>query len=151
MRSSWRKWRLLTRRERRIFVEATLEIVRTTLGLRRRGFHRAGGGAFIRQPGQPDALHSGSTEDAIAIARMVDVAARHSPLRPNCLQRSVCLWRVLRRHGIGSEVRVGARPGPVGGPPAFHAWAEHNGVVLNDRPEVVSVFVAFGPGRRAVS
>ena len=143
MPSRWRKWCALTGRERRIAVEASFQILWTTLRLKRDGLARAGGAAFAGARPDVDRLHSGSVEDAVSIARIVGLAATVSPLRPNCLQRSVSLWRILRRHGIGSDVRIGARGDPSGGVPAFHAWTEHNGLVLNDRPDVVSAFVPF--------
>ena len=145
MPSRWQKWRALSRRERRIAVEAGFEILRTARRLRRGGLARAGQDALIGTRPEASMLHSGSAADAVSIARIVEIASTVSPVRPNCLQRSVSLWRILHRHGIGSEVRIGARADPRGDIPAFHAWTEHNGVVLNDHPDVASAFVPFSP------
>ena len=78
------------------------------------------------------------------------VAVKIGPWWPKCLVRSLALARLLAARGVSYEVRIGV---PVGqganhaqNPDDFsaHAWVEHAGVVLNDSPDVVSRFRAFG-------
>jgi hypothetical protein len=47
-----------------------------------------------------------------------------------CLQRSVCVVRLLRAHGVGARLVIGYRPVPF----FSHAWAEVDGRVVNDSP-----------------
>jgi len=75
------------------------------------------------------------------IARMVQIAAGRSPLRPSCLDRSLVLWALLRRHGYRSTLRIGARK--EGTRFEAHAWVEVNGVVVNDAEDVGRRFAAF--------
>ena len=64
------------------------------------------------------------------IALMVNVAAHHGVFRAHCLQRSLVLWCLLERSGIGSEIRYGARK--ENGQVQAHAWVEFKGVALQD-------------------
>jgi hypothetical protein len=87
-------------------------------------------------------------EEARRLAWVVGVAAKRSPWRPNCLQRSVVLWWVLTRRGLDGDLRIGVRRRP-GSPPGsrhldFHAWVERDSVVLNDSPSVQEQFATFG-------
>ncbi len=45
-----------------------------------------------------------------------------------CLQRSVCLVRLLRRYGVDAHLVIGYRPVPF----LSHAWVEVDGRVVND-------------------
>lgn len=73
-----------------------------------------------------------------AFVRAFAAASGHHFLRPNCLPRSLSLWRMLRRRGIAAVVRIGARMSErrLDG----HAWVEVGGVVVNDRPDVATQF-----------
>ena len=62
--------------------------------------------------------------------RMVNAAVRHGWGRPTCLEKSLALWWLLRRHGVASSVRIGARA--AGGKLEAHAWVECEGVALNE-------------------
>jgi hypothetical protein len=44
-----------------------------------------------------------------------------------CLQRSVCLVRLLRENGIAARLMIGYRPSPF----LSHAWVEVDGRVVN--------------------
>src|SRR5688500_7228752 len=59
-------------------------------------------------------------------------------LRPNCLPRSLSLWRMLRRRGIDAVVRIGAKM--TGRRLDGHAWVEVGGVVVNDRADIAREF-----------
>ncbi|NJL81868.1 MAG: lasso peptide biosynthesis B2 protein [Chloroflexaceae bacterium] len=78
---------------------------------------------------------------ARAIARQCQLAARYTRTG-NCLQRSLVLHCLLRSRGIESELRLGVRRASA----QFqaHAWVESGDAVLNDTPEAVSAYAAFG-------
>jgi Transglutaminase-like superfamily len=61
--------------------------------------------------------------------RMVNAAARYG-LGSTCLEKSLALWWVLRREGIVSSVRIGARK--ASGKFEAHAWVERDGAALNE-------------------
>lgn len=86
----------------------------------------------------PSPLAASSTSDTVS---MVDLAARYSPLRPNCLVRSLTLRWLLQRQGIASELHIGVRK--QGDKLEAHAWLEWQGAVLNDRPDVALHFSPF--------
>jgi hypothetical protein len=62
--------------------------------------------------------------------RMVNAAARHGLGSSTCLEKSLALWWLLRREGIVSSVRIGARK--AAGKFEAHAWLERDGVTLNE-------------------
>ena len=47
-----------------------------------------------------------------------------------CLQRSVCIVRLLRKRGVEARLVIGYRPAPL----FFHAWVEVSGRIVNDSP-----------------
>jgi hypothetical protein len=47
-----------------------------------------------------------------------------------CLQRSVCIVRMLRKHDVVARLVIGCRPVPF----FSHAWVEVNGRIVNDSP-----------------
>jgi hypothetical protein len=53
-----------------------------------------------------------------------------------CLQRSAATTVLMRRHGLGAEMVIGAQMIPY----AFHAWVEINHVVVNDRPYMLDIY-----------
>ena len=80
-------------------------------------------------------------ERPVALARLVAMAARHTPLPNTCLHRSLALWWLLGREGFRSDLVVGARKDH--SELTAHAWVEHRGAVLNDDPGAVSRYVVF--------
>jgi hypothetical protein len=83
-----------------------------------------------------DALRYGQT-----LAKLVDIAARHSFFRSNCLVQSLTLQRLLRRRGIKSQLRIGVRRQQ--GRFEAHAWVEFAGVPMNDIRNVKERFAPF--------
>jgi hypothetical protein len=100
---------------------------------------RTYGGRCPVGPEDLDAAHK--------VAWLVNQVARLGLWRANCLQRSVVLWWLLLRRGIPTEIRIGVRrrPGsPVGSRSLdFHAWVECSSIVLNDRPDIRTLFATF--------
>lgn len=72
----------------------------------------------------------------------VQVAAAYGPWPANCLQRSVLLCWYLHRRGLRGDLRIGVRRTDQDGLD-FHAWVEHDGVVVNDRRDVKERYVVF--------
>ena len=82
-------------------------------------------------------------EQAIQLARAVDLTAMYGLYRANCLARSLVLYRFLQGSRINCYLRIGAdlsRDGLFA-----HAWVEYEGVVLNDRADVVERFAVLEP------
>ena len=72
-------------------------------------------------------------------ARMVRAAALRGPCRAACLPRAVTIWWLLRRRGLGSDIRFGVRRD--GDRLEAHAWVEFRGRDLGDGPEGSRSFV----------
>ncbi len=159
-RSAWRRWRELRWPERQLVVEALVLLPAVALALRIFGVRivcgtlartaglkacPAGVGVCDRSGPKPCPA-TGSREgrpddEARAMRRALDIAARHTLVRPTCLTRSVTLWWLLRRRGIESTVRIGVRT--ANGGLEAHAWVERNGEVLNDSGDVGKQFAPF--------
>jgi hypothetical protein len=67
------------------------------------------------------------------VAYLVDLAARYCLWKPTCLERSLTLYRLLRKMGVEARFVVGTKVPPAGF--AAHAWVEHNGRVLGGQGE----------------
>jgi hypothetical protein len=92
--------------------------------------------------GSLDRDHSlNETARAQAIARIVKIATEQEVLRANCLQQTLVLWFLLRRHGIESEISFGTRK--QAGQVQAHAWVELFGTPLNEDREVCEYFPQF--------
>ena len=74
-------------------------------------------------------------------ARAVRSVELNGMSRPNCLERSLTLWWLLRRDGIDGELHIGARKED--GQLKAHAWVELRGEVLNDSPEIHNHYARF--------
>lgn len=72
-------------------------------------------------------------------ARRVALVAAFFPGRALCLEQSLALWTLLRRRGIEADLRLGVQPYPFGA----HAWVEHRGEPVNERPEFVGSFLTL--------
>lgn len=81
-------------------------------------------------------------EDIQALGRLVNIAARHTLGRGNCLTRSLLLGWLLRRRGVRGDLRIGVQL--VDGSLRAHAWVECDGVPVNDQPDVGARFASMG-------
>jgi hypothetical protein len=86
---------------------------------------------------QPDATESMHAE---RIARLVR-AVRNGMGMSNCLDESVVLCWLLRRQGIGAELRIGVCK--QSSHFEAHAWVAIGGVALNDNDVLHERFAAF--------
>ena len=65
----------------------------------------------------------------------------HIPFKGNCLSQSLCLWWILRGHGINTDLKIGtSKENEVF---KAHAWVELNGTPLNDIISVKEEFNMF--------
>jgi hypothetical protein len=156
--------------ERRLLLLALIGLPATAVLLRLFGFNRCYAG--LRRLVRPRQLIEPAPNmlRAYRIAHLVRLANGRLPPAANCLQRSLVLWTLLRRHGVKSDLRIGVRKErpPAGNrasksaagsatrsrfrlphrfepQPRFqaHAWVEWQGVVLNDTPAVRQRYAAF--------
>jgi hypothetical protein len=138
----WSRFRALSWSERKTFLEALVLLAAAPLLLRLTRFRRNSSTTECprNEGGEAQAPASGLTE-ARAIANMVAAAAAHGVIRSRCLEHSLVLWLLLRRHGVKCDLRLGVRR-TVGGCEA-HAWVEAYGVSLSDPDDPQERFAAF--------
>jgi hypothetical protein len=70
------------------------------------------------------------------LCRAVDVACAFYFRRVHCLQRSAATAIMLRRHGYGASLVIGAQVLPF----KAHAWVEVEGRVVNDKPYMAEIY-----------
>jgi hypothetical protein len=76
---------------------------------------------------------------AAALCNAVDLACVFYFKQVLCLQRSAATTRLLRRHGWGAEMVIGAQLLPY----KSHAWCEIGGVVVNDKPYIAEIYAVL--------
>lgn len=74
-------------------------------------------------------------------AHMVHAADCHGLVHPSCLAKSLTLWWLLGRQGIGSRLRIGIRK--QNEEFAAHSWVERDGVALNESDQPHRHYAAF--------
>lgn len=142
-RRRWQQLGELSGAERRTLLQALALLPLATVGRHVLSYRRLRSllGVLLPSRAASSLPSSESWPRAERVARVVQIAARHSLLRPNCLDRSLVLWALLRRRGIESTLRFGTRKD--GARFEAHAWVELEGVVLNDTADVGQRFAAF--------
>lgn len=135
-------WRLAPS-ERALFLVAMVSVAVIGMSLRLVSFRRI---QDMLEPArgvtgpEPSTLDAGV--QARKIARLVAAASRHGPFRANCLPTSLALRHMLLCRGIKADLRVGVRK-TADGKLEAHAWVEHEGQPLIDKPDVHQRFVPF--------
>jgi hypothetical protein len=81
-------------------------------------------------------------QEARQIARIVRAAANHGLYKANCLEQSLVLWSLLKRSGLESEIRFGARKED--DELQAHARVECLGIALNEDRGVEERYAPFG-------
>ena len=140
----WRRFRNRRLEDRRLILRAALILPLTEIGLRLFGFRRWKEliEKFSLPAKPPSSLPDDSQrETALRAVRAVRSVELHGPTNPNCLERSMTLWWMLRRDGVDGELHIGARKD--GGRFEAHAWVELGGQVLNDGAEVHQHYARF--------
>jgi len=133
----WRRFRKRPPEDRRLILHAALLLPLTEIGLRFLGFRRWKElieEFFLSTPHREALPEELQWESAARVVRALRSAALHGLTEPNCLERSMTLWWLLRRDGIDGELHIGARK--ENGQFQAHAWIELGGKVLNDGDEV---------------
>lgn len=140
----WRRFRKRPPDERALILRALVLLPITGIGLRVMGFRRCKElieNLSVRE-GQSQTLESvTANEMAVKITRAMRSVELHGLRAPNCLERSLLLWWLLRRAGIDGELHIGARKN--GARLEAHAWVELEGKVLNDSPDVHEHYARF--------
>ena len=127
--------------ERIALIQAVVAIPLVVVALRVAGLRRTQSGlAKINRLRRP---HRQDLDEARRLARMVTIAGGHGLYRPNCLQRSLVLWAILRRHDIDAELRIGVAPPRGDDGILFHAWLELADTIVNDRPDIKEIYQSF--------
>jgi len=142
--AKWRRFRTRPPEDRRLILRAALLLPLTGIGLRWFGFRRSKEliEKFSLPAHAPQFLSADlQREMALRAARAVRSAELHGPANPNCLERSMTLWWLLRRDGVEGELHIGARK--ESGRFEAHAWVELDGQVLNDGADVHQHYARF--------
>ncbi len=129
------------RAERSALFGSLIALPLLALALRLFGFKRVRAQLEKWTPLLPAVAPAVTPTQATAIAGMVNLAARRSLYKANCLKRSLLLWWILRRYHLDSQLRIGVRKGGTG--LEAHAWVDLDGVVINDRLGFISTFKPF--------
>ena len=82
--------------------------------------------------------------DEAAVGRLVwatAAAARHHLYPMRCLPQALCLRRLLGRHGIAAELKIGVARQD--GALAAHAWVEREGRPVGESPTVDERFATL--------
>ncbi len=140
----WRRFRNRPPEDRKLILRAAVILPLTEIGLRVFGFQRWK--ELIEKfslpvSGAQSLPADAQRETAQRSARAVRSVQLHGPTTPNCLERSMTLWWMLRREGVDGELHIGARK--QGDKFEAHAWVELGGQVLNDGVEVHQHYARF--------
>jgi hypothetical protein len=142
MRRKMHQFLALDTHERWLLRHAFLGLLLTALALRWLSLRQLSAILTRRTPGHGHCVPDSAPAliQAHVTARLVHIAARHSPLHTTCLHRSLVLWWLLHCQGIESALRIGVRK--QAGQLQAHAWVECQGTPLHDQ-HMLKHFVAF--------
>lgn len=132
------RFRRLERDAQLLFVSASLLLPAISMALWIRGFRFTQRILQRLSPVSPHRVAGARTE---LVARMVRAASSHAFLKTTCLEESLLLWFLLRKRGIASEVRIGARK--VGSGFEAHAWVECEGQPVNELEGIHQHYATF--------
>lgn len=123
MSEKWRRFRKRPQEERALILRAMVLLPLTGIGLRVFGFRRWK--QWIEQFSLSACAPRASEpaiqlEMAVRAVRAVRSGELHGPVTPNCLERSMTLWWLLRRDGIEGKLHIGGRKN--GSCFEAHAW-----------------------------
>jgi len=132
------RFRALPRPDRRTFMAAMALLPLFWIALRVLGLQRL---QHWLQRNPPSVACTLSIEALQRLGALINSAAHHALGPANCLTRSLYLWWLLQRKGVHSQLRIGVRM--TGDTLEAHAWVEHAGIPINDRPDVSANFAPF--------
>jgi hypothetical protein len=143
-RERWRKFRAHTPEQRNLIGRAAWHKCLALAGLRLLGFRRCQRlierFSLSAQGGESSSACS-AADRVLKIIRAAQSVERNLPIAPNCLERSLALWWMLRREGFPAELHIGARQSTQGF--EAHAWVEADGQVLNDSSDIHRHYARF--------
>jgi len=142
--SFWAKAMALNAMQWRCLVMSLLLLPAMDVSLRTLGFRRTVALLAWLATARVSALrrHEDADADVDRIARVVSIAGRRSLWRTSCLRQALCLWFLLARRGLASQVRIGVER-PAGSEFAAHAWVERHGQVLIGGDKVQERYVVL--------
>jgi hypothetical protein len=132
------QFRALSSRDRRTFLSAMALLPLFWIGLRVLGLQRLQ--TWLQRNRHPVAATL-PADELQRLGALINSAAHHALGPANCLTRSLYLWWLLQRKGVPSQLRIGVRL--TGDVLEAHAWVEHAGIPINDRPDVSTDFASF--------
>lgn len=145
MGSKWKRWRLLSRAERRQLTRLAIALPLMDVALRALGFRRLRDALDRATPGagsQP--ATAGHLQKGESLARLAVIAGHHIPLfNTTCLRQALYVYWQLRRHGLAPDLKIGVMPHA--GALDAHAWVELDGTALA-QPGLAHRAFAAGPG-----
>ena len=141
MRSALQRWMKLSIGERLTFLQALFLLPLAGLLLRFGRYQSVLSALQKVTPLKERRSKVDPMREARRTAELVSAAAWRGLYDATCLRRSLVLWWMLRRRGIDSQLRIGARM--EGDNFAAHAWVEYENTVLNDSPDVGTRYAIF--------
>ena len=141
--SNWEKFKNLSLWELWLLCKAFFLLPITAWGLRLMGFKAVRSALSYGLPAAVYSTDARAMGRAQKIAKMVQLAVVYGRFSATCLPRSMVLWRFLQHHGIGCDLRMGARS--ENGNFEAHAWVEVDGVALNETADVGERFRPLEP------
>ncbi len=132
------RWRRLSSAEQHITLTAAAAVPAIAIALRVLGYAPIARWVSRRSK----ALHSDHVAVVRTATRAVGRVRRYGPYRGNCLSTSLALQWLLRRRGVATSLRIGARF--ENGALRAHAWVEWDGVVVNDTADVAERYAPLG-------
>jgi hypothetical protein len=140
-RKVWRAWRRAPWSERRTVAVSCVLIAIVAASLRSLGVRRT-----LVWTNRVRPSRRGTADERALVSGVVTAvrrAERYGPVAGTCLSRSLALRYLLARAGVATDLRFGGhrRDGRFEG----HAWLEHDGVPLNDTPDVARRMAPFRP------
>jgi hypothetical protein len=142
LRDKAHRWDNLSAQERGIFLRAFILLLLVTASLKTVGFRRTQAWLTVKTFRAFARPVEETRAEVWRTALLVRSARKWQILPITCLSHSLVLWKLLRRQGIDSDIRIGVRRGTFGQVEA-HAWIEWNGEVLNDCADIAAQYAPF--------
>ena len=136
-----RRFSRLPRAAKLDFVSAAFLLPLIRFSLHWRGFGATQKSLQSHMTYRATAPETAAADATQRIGRMVLAAARYCPIPVSCLERSLALWWLLARHGIMSQLRIGARK--TGEKFEAHAWVERDGAAIGEPDGIHIHYAAF--------
>jgi hypothetical protein len=141
MWTALRRFKELPSGGRRLFLHAAILLPLVGLSLRFRGYRATQNSLKSLLYKSPLPTDKSNGVRAHVVAQAVRSASYRGLGSPTCLEKSLALWWLLKREGIASEIRIGAKKD--GERFEAHAWVECKGVILNEPQETHKHYRAF--------